>query len=173
MLNYTALGDLADSVFQVEVGEKVVYPGHGVSDVVRIESRAVADRPISFFVLRPLGGDATILVPTESVATVGVRPVIRKDQAQSVYKILRKTEATPTGPWNRRHRVYQERLKSGQPEQVAAVVRDLLRTSHGKELSFSERKMLDAARSVLVTEMALALRKPHKAIDREIDRLCR
>lgn len=151
----------------------MVYPGHGVSEVLRIESRDVANRPVNFFVLRPIGGDATILVPTQSMETIGIRPVIPRERARAVYALMRKSSSAPTGPWNRRHRQYQERLKSGEPEQVASVVRDLLHVSHDKELSFSERKMLDSAKSVLVTEMALALHKTEAAVDREIHRLCR
>lgn len=155
------------------IGDKLVYPGHGVTEIARVENRTIAGRDCAFCVLRPLGTDATIMVPTHNLDAVGLRPVMPPQRARALYHVLRKPAATPAGPWNRRHREYAERIKSGQPESMASVVRDLLRVQGGKELSFSERKMLETARGLLVTEMALALRKPEAAVEKDIDRLCR
>lgn len=155
------------------VGEKLVYPGSGVAEVVRIEKRTIAGRDSSFYMLRPIGSDATIMIPTQNIDMVGLRTVMGPQRAKTIFQVLRQPAAVPSGPWNRRHREYQERLKSGEPESVASVVRDLMRTQTGKELSFSERKMLEHARGLLVTELALSLRKPEAAIDREIDKSCK
>lgn len=154
------------------VGEKVVYPGYGVTEVLRIERRAIAGRDCAFCVLQVLGGDATIMVPMANMTSVGVRPVMPRERARGVYRELRKPAVTPSGPWNRRHRDYQERIKIGSPESVASVVRDLLRVQNDKQLSFSERKMLETARALLVAELALALHRPEPAIEREIARIC-
>lgn len=158
----------------LRVGEKVVYRGQGVSEVVRMESRQVAGRPCKFAVLKPLGSDATIWLPLGRAEVSEVRSLMPPKIRRAVYRVLRsKSSPAPAGCWARRQRDYQQRLRDGNPEQVAAVVRDLARIGHRKELSFSEKKTFDAARALLVTELAVASRKPEARVSREIDRLCR
>mgnify|MGYP001593298897 CR=1 FL=1 len=151
----------------------MVYPAYGVAEVIRLETRAIGGADHAFYVLSVLGSDVTIMIPTHNADGVGLRPVMAPEQARAVFDVLRKPSTAPEGPWNRRHREYLERLKVGTPEAVATVLRDLLRLQCGKDLSFSERKLLDTARALLINELALATRKPEAAVEREIDRLCR
>ena len=98
-----------------------------------------------------------------------MRPLISKKDAKKVLDILKTDEvAVKTQPWNRRYREYMEMLKSGSPFDVARVLRDLYRLRSGKELSFGERRLLDTARSLLMTELAFSLRKKEASIEKEI-----
>jgi CarD family transcriptional regulator len=113
-----------------------------------------------------------IMVPTETAAAAGLRPVISRKDAKKVLDILRSDEvAVKTQPWNRRYREYMEMLKSGSPFEVAKVLRDLYRLKSEKDLSFGERRLLDTARSLLVTELCLSLGKKEDAIEKEIQTL--
>ncbi len=139
------------------VGDKAVYPAHGVGEITGIEDRAIGKQTKQFYVLTILDSGMKIMVPTDNAAQVGLRVVITDEQASEVYEILRAPEvAVDTQPWNRRYREYMEMLKSGSPYEVAKVLRDLYRLKFDKDLSFGERRLLDTARTLLVKELALA-----------------
>lgn len=152
-----------------KVGDKAVHPKHGVGEVTQIESREIAGKKASFYVLKVLDTGMKLMVPTETADRVGLRTVISKKDATKVLEILRSTDVAVTAqPWNRRQREYTEMLMSGSPFQVAKVLRDLSRLKGGKDLSFGERRLLDQARSLLVTEMALARKVKEDHIQKEI-----
>lgn len=151
-------------------GEKVVYPAHGVAVIDDIQTRVVSGTERRFYVLRILGSEKmTIMIPTENVESVGLRPVIGMDMVNKIYRILRQRKAgADTQTWNRRYREYTEKIKTGSPLEIAAVLRDLLVLKGDKELSFGERKMLDTARSLLVKELSIAKAFPEEKIMEEL-----
>ena len=152
-----------------KVGGKAVYPAHGVGEITDIQTRVVAGRERSFYVLKIIENGMKIMVPVETAESTGMRPVISRKEADEVFDILNSTRiAVKTQPWNRRHREYMEMLKSGSPKEVAKVLRDLYRLKGDKDLSFGERRLLDMAKSLLVAELALALNKKEDTIDAQI-----
>lgn len=152
------------------VGDKAVHPAHGVGEITSIENRDVAGSRRSFYILKILDTGMTVMVPTDGVDRLGLRAVISKKDAQKVVAILKEDEVAVTSqPWNRRYREYTEMLKSGSPFEVAKVLRDLYRLKGDKELSFGERRLLDQARSLLVTELALARRCKEQRVEQEIE----
>jgi CarD family transcriptional regulator len=152
------------------VGDKAVHPAHGVGEITSIEKRDIAGSRKSFYILKILDTGMTVMVPTDGVERLGLRAVISKKDAQKVVAILKKDEVAVTSqPWNRRYREYTEMLKSGSPFEVAKVLRDLYRLKGDKELSFGERRLLDQARSLLVTELALARRCKEQRVEQEIE----
>jgi CarD family transcriptional regulator len=160
----------ASQVFKI--GDKAVYPAHGVGEVTDIQTRSLGGKERSFYILKVLENGMKIMVPTETAAAAGLRPVISRKDAKKVLDILRSDEvAVKTQPWNRRYREYMEMLKSGSPFEVAKVLRDLYRLKSEKDLSFGERRLLDTARSLLVTELCLSLGKKEDAIEKEIQTL--
>ncbi len=141
----------------LKIGDKAVYPAHGVGEVTAIEKQKIAGYEQTFYVLRILANGMTVLVPTNAVRQVGLREVITESQVDKVFSVLREKEiSVDSGTWNRRHREYVEKLKTGSIFEVAKVFRDLSLVSGYKELSFGERKLLDTARSLLVSELACA-----------------
>ena len=157
---------------QFEVGDKAVYPAHGVGEVTGIESRSIGSQSKTFYVLKILDSGMKIMVPTDNATQVGLRQVIDDDQAAEVYEILRAPEvAVDTQPWNRRYREYMEMLKSGSPYEVAKVLRDLYRLKFDKDLSFGERRLLDTARSLLVKELALAKDCDESVVENDIQQI--
>ncbi|MFW6049868.1 MAG: CarD family transcriptional regulator [Myxococcota bacterium] len=152
------------------VGDKAVHPAHGVGEITSIENRDIAGNRKSFYILKILDSGMTVMVPTDGAARLGLRAVISKKDAQKVVAILKKDEVAVTSqPWNRRYREYTEMLKSGSPFEVAKVLRDLYRLKGDKELSFGERRLLDQARSLLITELALARRCKEQRVQQEIE----
>ncbi|MGE0821999.1 MAG: CarD family transcriptional regulator [Candidatus Binatia bacterium] len=148
-----------------KVGEKVVYPGHGVGMIEGLQSKSVSGVQRKFYMLRILESEMTIMIPMENVASAGLRPIISKEMVNKVYRILRtKKVEVDQQTWNRRYREYTERIKTGSVLEIAKVLRDLFVIKADKELSFGERKMLDTARNLLVKELAIASSHPEEKI---------
>jgi CarD family transcriptional regulator len=154
------------------VGDKAVYPAHGVAEVTSIETKEISGNKCSFYMLRILENGMRIMVPTKNAAAVGLRAVVKKNEIKEVYDILRSRETSvDSQTWNRRYREYMEKIKTGSVYEVAEVLRDLSLLKHGKDLSFGERKMLDTARSLLVKELAIAKAAKEEKIQKEIEEI--
>ena len=157
-----------------EVGDKAVHPAHGVGEVTSIEKREIAGNKKNFYILKILDSGMTVMVPIDGVERLGLRSVISKRDAKKVLDILKQDEVAVTSqPWNRRYREYMEMLKSGSPFEVAKVLRDLYRLKSDKELSFGERRLLEQARNLLVTELALARKCKEQRVEQDIDSIPR
>ncbi len=152
-----------------KIGDKAVYPAHGVAEVTGIENRDIAGKPKAFYILKLVDSGMRLMIPTDGAARAGLRTVISKKDAEKVLQILKSDEvAVDAQPWNRRYREYMDMLKSGSPFEVAKVLRDLYRLKGDKDLSFGERRLLDTARSLLVTELALARKIKEDKVEKEI-----
>ncbi len=140
-----------------KVGDTVVYPAHGVSEVEAVETREISGNTISFFILKVLDTQMTVMVPVTNVENVGIRELIDKNGIEKVLDILKeRSVSVDNQTWNRRYREYMEKIKSGSAFEIAEVLRDLNILKRGKELSFGERKMYDTARNLLVNEIAIS-----------------
>ena len=152
-----------------KVGEKVVYPAHGVGVIEEIQSLKVSGAESNFYSLRIIDSDMKIMIPTERAVEVGLRHVIGKDMVTKVYRVLReKRVEVDQATWNRRYREYTEKIKTGSVLEIASVLRDLFMLKGDKELSFGERKMLDTARNLLVKELAIAKANSEETIMEEL-----
>lgn len=155
-----------------EVGDMAVHPAHGVGEVTGIEKRDLGGSMNLFYVMKIIDSGLKVMIPTSSVAQVGLRRVMSKKEADKVLRILRAPEvAVDLQPWNRRFRAYTEMLKSGSPYEIAKVLRDMYRLKFDKDLSFGERRLLDQAKSLLVKELALAKQMPPGAMEGEITQI--
>lgn len=155
-----------------KIGDKAVYPTHGVGVIESIESKEISGDKQTFYVLRVLGNGMTIMIPTNNAKTVGLRQIISQKQVSKVYKILRKKDIEiDAQTWNRRYREYVEKIKSGSIFEVAGVLRDLFLLRLGKDLSFGERRMLDTARNLLIKELSIVKKSPEKSIEKEIKKI--
>jgi len=153
-----------------KIGDKTVYPAHGVGEVTDIQVRSLGGKERQFYILNVIENGMKIMVPVETATAAGLRAIMSKDKAKEVLKTLKADEvAVTTQPWNRRNREYMDMLKSGDPFEVAKVFRDLYRLKFEKDLSFGERRLLDTARSLLVLELSLAFGKVEEDIDKDIE----
>lgn len=151
------LAELSDEPIEFQVGDNAVYPGHGVGRVNAIETKDIAGKKLTFYSIQILESGMKIMVPQGNVKSVGLRPIISKQEADHVIGILKETNIKiDNQTWNRRYREYMEKIKTGGVREIAEVLRDLFLLKVDKELSFGERKMLDTARSLLIKELILA-----------------
>jgi CarD family transcriptional regulator len=154
------------------VGDKAVYPAHGVGVIERIENKEISGSILSFYVIRILDSDVTVMIPTNNIQTAGLREIILPEKVNQVFKIFAKKDIViDTTTWNRRYREYMEKIKTGSVFEIAEVMRDLYVLKKTKTLSFGERKMLDTARNLLIKELALAKSVSEEDIERNIRKI--
>ncbi|MDA3971648.1 MAG: CarD family transcriptional regulator [Desulfobulbaceae bacterium] len=138
-------------------GDMAVYPGHGVGKIKKIETQVVAGEEHSFYVMEVRDTSMTVMIPCLTSEKVGLRAIITTDDVDEVFTILNMKDVEIVAqPWNQRYREYMEKIKSGSVFEIASVLRDLFVLTETKDLSFGERKMLDSARILLVSEISLA-----------------
>lgn len=155
-----------------QVGDKAVYPAHGVGEVKSIEAKEILGLEQTFYVLQILDSGMKILVPTANVDSVGLREVITDEEAEGVYDVLSQKEMpNDSQTWNRRYREFMDKIKTGSVYEIAEVLRDLSLLKTKKDLSFGERKMLDTAKSLLIKELAVCEAREEDEVEQEIDQI--
>jgi CarD family transcriptional regulator len=140
-----------------DIGDKAVYPGHGVGVIEAIESKTISGREQLFYILRIVDNGMTIMIPTGNIEVVGMREVIPPMEIPKVFQILKERRISlDNQTWNRRYREYMIKINTGSIFSIAEVLRDLQVLKMEKNLSFGERKILDTAKNLLVKELAVA-----------------
>ena len=159
-------------VTKFEVGDKVVYPGHGVGQIETIEAKSIAGTEQQFFGITIIESGMKVLVPVAQAPSIGLRRVVDRKAVDEVYAILKRRDIRiDTQTWNRRFREYSLKLKTGSVFEIAEVMRDLSVLSSDKELSFGEKKMFDTAENLLVAEVAIVKARPADKIKAEFKAL--
>ena len=149
-----------------------VYPAHGVGLIEAIETQNVGGVDQSFYVMKILDNDMTIMIPTATSDNVGLRAIISKEEVKKVIDILKDRDVKISSQTlNRRYRDYMEKIKTGSVFEVAVVLRDLFILKEDKDLSYGERKMMDTAKNLLVKELSLAKNTDEKKIEKQIEKL--
>lgn len=151
------------------VGQKAVYPCHGVGTIETIQACSVGGSKQDFYVIKIHATGAKVMVPTGSAKTVGLRSVISTAEVEKAYTILQTPSKKSTATWNRRFRTLNEKLNTGQISDIVEVIRDLAHLSVDKDLSFGERKMLERARGMFVTEVSVALNRDENDVQRDLN----
>ncbi len=148
--------------FLFNIGDKVVYPLHGAGVIESIEEKEILGERQKYYIMKMPIGDMKVMVPMKSVESIGLREVVDEETVSRVLERLKSRDCGTTANWNRRYRANMDKMRSGDIYQVADVVRSLMLRDREKGLSTGERKMLDNARQILISELVLA-----KGIDEE------
>ena len=156
---------------QFKIGDKAVYPAHGVGVVKSIETKSIGGNKLDFYVLQILSSGAILMVPTHGCAKAGMRELISDLEIKGIYSILKSPGKITQTTWNRRFREFNDKLRTGSVKDIAEVLRDLCSLKTDKDLSFGEKKMLDKARSMIVEEISAASSKDVSAVEAELNKL--
>ncbi len=138
------------------IGDRIVYPMHGAGIIESIEEREILGERKNYYVLRIPVGDMKVMIPINNVACVGIRDVINKSDADEVFRSLEIKMQDEPANWNKRYRENMIKIKSGNVFEVADVVKSLILRERCKGLSTGERKMLNSAKQILISELVLA-----------------
>lgn len=139
-----------------KIGDKVVYPNHGVGVIDQISYGVLNGRTERYYMIRILSSGLRVMVPQSNTESVGVRSVIRSNDTTKVLGFLERGKLNSHHDWKHRFKENSERMRTGSLLEVAAVLKSLVSLSRSKPLSFREKKMLERAKYLLVSEMATA-----------------
>jgi len=164
----------AGSMFKV--GDVVVYPIHGVARITGIRSETIGESQQLCYILeteiKTANEKPVIKLPVDKVESNRVRKIVDETEVPKVLAILMKRGMkTDTQTWNRRHREYQEKMRSGSIFQAAEVYRDLSLLKENKDLSHGERRLFDQARNLLIKEISIARKMSETEIERAISNI--
>ncbi len=132
----------------------VVYPAHGVGQIVSIEKQEIAGIQLELFVISFEKDKMTLRVPTNTDAEIGMRSLSSPDVISQAMKTLKGKAKVKRAMWSRRAQEYEQKINSGDLISIAEVVRDLHRTDDQREQSYSERQLYEAALERLTREVA-------------------
>ncbi len=153
-----------------DLGDHVVCPGHGVGQVCSIDTKELNGEQKSFYIIKVVTNGMKVMIPVDSKE--GVRALIPSTDISGVFELLENQNVkVDMSTWNRRHREYTLKVKTGSLLEIADVLRQLLLLKMTKKLSFGERKMLDQCKELLVKEISLSSGAPEGSISEKIDSL--
>jgi len=151
-----------------QVGDKVVYPNHGIGVVDQIATRTDGFMVQRFYMLTIKSSALKVMVPCTNANSVGLRSVVRQEEVERIFCFLRDDNCTSNADWKERYREHCEKMKAGSLMEVAEVLKSLLVLNQKKALGFREQKMLEKARYLLVNEIAQATGATEGPIDEQL-----
>jgi len=151
-----------------QVGDKVVYPNHGIGIVDQIATRTNGFQVERYYMLTIKASALKVMVPCGNVLTVGLRRVVRQEEVNSILAFLGDDQLNSNADWKERYREHCEKMKAGSLMEVAEVLKSLLVLNKKKTLGFREQKMLEKARYLLVNEITQAMGRNEDAVDDEL-----
>jgi CarD family transcriptional regulator len=155
---------------EFQVGEKVIYPNHGIGVVESIQTRPVPGGKISLYQLRILANDSRVWVPQQNADGVGLRPVIRPAEVRKIFTLLGDGRIEQVANWKGRFKENSDKMRTGSLYEVAVVLKGLTFLSRKKALSFREKRMLERAKFLLISEIAEAEDKTRTAVEERVDK---
>lgn len=147
---------MSTSDLNFHIGDKVVYPNHGVGVIEQISSRSIGATIERFYLLNIKASSLKVMVPCNNAGSVGLRRVIRNGEIQKVLDLLSVSETNGGSDWKDRFKENSDRMRTGSLLEVAGVLKSLIALHQAKPLSFREKKMLERARYLIVSELAMA-----------------
>ena len=148
------------AVVGFKVGQKVVYPNHGIGTIELIEQKQIGATLLPFYTLRLAANNSLVLVPVPNASEVGLRAPISSGECEMLFKVLADDFSSPANDWKDRFKEFSEKMRTGDIFEVAYVLKHLTYLSHIKPLSFREQRMLERSRYLVISELASVCRQP-------------
>ena len=152
-----------------KVGQKVVYPNHGIGTIEQIEQKQIGANSLPFYTLRLAANNSLVLVPVSNATEVGLRSPISSGQCEMLFKVLADDFSFPANDWKDRFKEFSEKMRTGDIFEAADVLKHLTYLSHLKPLSFREQRMLERARYLVISELAAVCRQPECNIEPRVE----
>ena len=137
------------------IGDKIVYPMHGAGIIVALEEKEILGKKRKYYIMKMPMSEMKVMIPIDNIEDIGIRQIIDGEEMENVLRVLSDETTKMSQNWNRRYRANMDKIKSGDIYEIASVVRNLIMRDREKGLSTGERKMLNNAKQMLVSEMVL------------------
>ena len=151
------------------IGDKVAHPMYGAGVLESVVQKKVGGVVREYYIMKLPERSMVVMIPTENSEEIGVRPVVDREQADRVLAAIPGIQVEMTSNWNHRYRENMERLKSGDLLEVARVIKGLSARDAKRGLSTGERKMLHAAKQILISELVLSTSQSYEDVEHELD----
>jgi CarD family transcriptional regulator len=152
-----------------QVGDKVIYPNHGLGIVERIEEKTILGTTCGFFHLRIVSNDTTVLVPVANVDGVGLRKAISDEEVERLFGLLSDGKIDNHQNWKGRFKDNSDKMRTGSIYDMADVLKSLTFLSKSKSLSFREKRMLDRAKALIISEISEVMREKAIEVEGKVD----
>src|SRR5437588_7786664 len=152
-----------------KIGQKVVYPNHGIGTIEQIEQKQIGATLLPFYTLRLAANNSLVLVPVPNASEVGLRAPISSGECELLLKALADDFSSPANDWKDRFKDFSEKMRTGDIFEVADVLKHLTYLSHIKPLSFREQRMLERSRYLVISELSAVCRQPECRIEPRVD----
>ncbi len=157
-------------MLQFEVGDKVIYPNQGLGVIERIETRTIMGTTCGFYSLRMASSDTTVLVPVDNVEDVGLRRAIGDHEVKKLFTLLGNGKIDNHQNWKGRFKDNSNKMRTGSLYDVVDVLKSLNHLSQSKNLSFREKRMLDRAKFLVVSEISEVVSEPAETIEERVEK---
>ena len=158
------------AILQVEIGDKVIYPNHGLGVIERIEKRTILGTTCGFYSLRMATSDTTVLVPVDNVEDVGLRRAIGDNEVKKLFTLLGNGKIENHQNWKGRFKDNSDKMRTGSLYDVVDVLKSLNHLSQSKNLSFREKRMLDRAKFLVISEISEVLSESVETVEGRVDK---
>lgn len=151
------------------VGDRIAHPMHGAGVIDSVVKRKINGTERDYYVLKLPAGDMLVMIPVDTSAEIGVRPIVDADEAEKILGSIPGLEIEMTQNWNKRYRENMLKIKSGNLLEVAAVVKELMQRDKERGLSTGERKMLHSAKQILISEIVLSESASYEEVEERLN----
>ena len=152
-----------------KIGDKVIYPNHGLGVVEKVEEKTILGTTCGFFHLRILSNETTVLVPVANVDNVGLRRAITDEEVERLFMLLGDGKIDNHQNWKGRFKDNSDKMRTGSIYDMADVLKSLTFLSKSKSLSFREKRMLDRAKSLIISEISEVMQTTPQAIEDRVN----
>ena len=161
---------LPGAILHFEIGDKVIYPNHGLGVIERIETKTILGTTCGFYSLRMSSSDTTVLVPVDNVEGVGLRPAIGDHEVKRLFTLLGNGKIDNHQNWKGRFKDNSDKMRTGSIYDVVDVLKSLNHLSQSKNLSFREKRMLDRAKFLVVSEISEVMSETSEEVEGRVDK---
>ncbi len=158
------------AILQFDIGDKVIYPNHGLGVIERIEDRTILGTTCGFYSLRMATSDTTVLVPVDNVGDVGLRRAIGDHEVKKLFTLLGNGKIENHQNWKGRFKDNSDKMRTGSIYDVVDVLKSLNHLSQSKNLSFREKRMLDRSKFLVVSEMSEVMKESDEAVGERVEK---
>ena len=158
------------AILQFDIGDKVIYPNHGLGVIERIEDKTILGTTCGFYSLRMATSDTTVLVPVDNVGDVGLRRAIDDSEVKKLFTLLGNGKIENHQNWKGRFKDNSDKMRTGSIYDVVDVLKSLNHLSQSKNLSFREKRMLDRAKFLVISEISEVINESDEVVEERVEK---
>ncbi|MFO7980350.1 MAG: CarD family transcriptional regulator [Candidatus Aminicenantes bacterium] len=152
----------------LSIGDKIIYPNQGIGIVEDIQKQKLYGEESRVCRLRIVSNDTLVLIPFSSIREMGIRKLVSEEKIKKIYNFMRNGIVDISKNWKGRHKEHEELMKTGSLLDIAFVLKSLYYLNITKPLSFREKKMMEKAKELLVSEISEVINMSEEEVEERV-----